>query len=77
VVQGAAECRKPQSLAVVQRFEADSKFLLLHGRAAGSARAWPFQHTWPPAGIRVVLALLLLALWRYMEQRYKATNQAY
>jgi ADP-ribose pyrophosphatase YjhB (NUDIX family) len=24
-----------------------------------------------------VLALLLLALWRYMEQRYKATNQAY
>ena len=68
----------PASLAVVQRFEADSKFfrcftvvlLLL-------LIAWPWQHQWPLAGIPVVLVLLLLALWRYMEQRYKATNQAY
>jgi ADP-ribose pyrophosphatase YjhB (NUDIX family) len=68
----------PASLAVVQRFEADSKFfrcftvvlLLL-------LIAWPWQHHWPPAGIPIVLALLLLALWRYMEQRHKATNQAY
>jgi len=68
----------PASLAVVQRFEADSQFfrcftvvlLLL-------LIAWPWQHQWPLAGILVVLALLLLALWRYMEQRYKATNQAY
>ena len=68
----------PASLAVVQRFEADSKFfrcftvvmLLL-------LAAWPWQHHWPLAGIPVVLVLLLLALWRYMEQRYKATNQAY
>ena len=68
----------PASLAVVQRFEADSKFfrcftvvlLLL-------LLAWPWQHRWPLAGIPVVLVLLLLALWRYMEQRYKATNQAY
>lgn len=68
----------PASLAVVQRFEADSKFfrcftvvlvLLL--------AAWPWQHHWPLAGIPVVLVLLLLALWRYMEQRYKAINQAY
>lgn len=69
----------PESLAVVQRFEADSKFfrcftvvlvLLLI--------TWPLHSLWPPlAGIPVVLALLLLALWRYMEQRYKATNQAY
>ncbi len=29
------------------------------------------------AGIFVVLGMLLLALWRFMEQRYKATNQAY
>jgi 8-oxo-dGTP pyrophosphatase MutT (NUDIX family) len=68
----------PASLAVVQRFEADSKFfrcftvVLLVLLAA-----WPFQDTWPPAGIPVVLVLLLLALWRYMEQRHKATNQAY
>ncbi len=68
----------PASLAVVQRFEADSKFfrcftivlLLL-------LAAWPWHHHWPLAGIPVVLVLLLLALWRYMEQRYKATNQAY
>ena len=68
----------PASLAVVQRFEADSKFfrcftvvlLLL-------LIAWPWQHQWPLVGIPVVLVLLLLALWRYMEQRYKATNQAY
>lgn len=68
----------PASLAVVQRFEADSKFfrcftvvlLLLFA-------AWPLQHQWPVEGIPVVLVLLLLALWRYMEQRFKATNQAY
>jgi 8-oxo-dGTP pyrophosphatase MutT (NUDIX family) len=68
----------PASLAVVQRFEADSKFfrcftvvlLLL-------LAAWPLQDQWPLAGVPVVLVLLVLALWRYMEQRYKATNQAY
>jgi len=68
----------PASLAIVQRFEADSKFfrcftvvmLLL-------LVVWPWQHQWPSAGIPVVLGLLLLALWRYMEQRYKSTNQAY
>jgi 8-oxo-dGTP pyrophosphatase MutT (NUDIX family) len=68
----------PASLAVVQRFEADSKFfrcftvvlLLL-------LIAWPWQHQWPLAGVPIVHTLLLLALWRYMEQRYKATNQAY
>jgi ADP-ribose pyrophosphatase YjhB (NUDIX family) len=68
----------PASLAIVQRFEADSKFfrcftvvlLLL-------LAAWTWQDLWPLAAIPVVLVLLLLALWRYMEQRHKATNQAY
>lgn len=68
----------PASLAVVQRFEADSKFfrcftvvlLLL-------LLAWPWQQLWPAGGSIVVLALLLAALLRYMEQRFKATNQAY
>ncbi|SEU45940.1 8-oxo-dGTP pyrophosphatase MutT, NUDIX family [Burkholderia cepacia] len=67
----------PASLAVVLRFEADSRFfrcltvvlLLL-------LVAWPWQHQWPATGIPVVLALLLLALWRYMEQRNQATNHA-
>ena len=68
----------PASLAVVQRFETDSKFfccftvVLLRLLAA-----WPWQHHWPLSGIPVVLGLLLLALWRYMEQFFKATNQAY
>ncbi len=68
----------PESLAVVQRFEADSKFfrsfavVLLILLAA-----WPFQDEWPLIGIPVVVGLFLLALWRYMEQRLKSTKQAY
>lgn len=72
------KAENPESLAVVQRFEADSKFfrcfavvlLLL-------LAAWPLQDRWPLAGIPVVLGLFLLAMWRYMEQRLKSTNQAY
>jgi ADP-ribose pyrophosphatase YjhB (NUDIX family) len=68
----------PENLAVVQRFEADSKFF----RCLATVLlilivAWPFQHRWPIVGLPMVVGLLLLALWRYMEQRYKATNQAY
>ena len=67
-----------EALAVVQRFEADSKFfrcftvvllILILG--------WPLQGRWPAFGLPVLVGLLLLALWRYMEQRHKATNQAY
>lgn len=66
----------PTSLAVVQRFEADSKFfrcfvivlLVMLGLS------WRWQNwTLAIAG----LVLLPMAMWRYMEQRYKATNQAY
>jgi 8-oxo-dGTP pyrophosphatase MutT (NUDIX family) len=68
----------PQSLAVVQRFEADSKFFRCFAVVLLLLLAtWPWQERWPLAGIPVVLGLLLLALWRYMEQRFKATNQAY
>lgn len=68
----------PASLAVVQRFEADSKFFRCFTVVLLILLvAWTWQDQWPPAGIPVVLALLLLALWRYMEQRYKAANQAY
>lgn len=71
--------RSPSNLAVVQRFEADSKFfrsfvvvlvIILIG--------WPLHDLWPPLiGIPVVLFLTLVALGRYMEQRLKSTNQAY
>jgi hypothetical protein len=74
----------PASLAVVQRFEADSKFfrsfavlLLALAVTWPLHRRWPLDQRWPAWGIVVVIALLLLALLRYMEQRYKATNQAY
>jgi len=65
----------PESLVPVQRFEADSKFfrsfvivlivLLV---------TWPLHHRRLLVAISV---LIVPALWRYMEQRYKATNQAY
>jgi 8-oxo-dGTP pyrophosphatase MutT (NUDIX family) len=68
----------PASMAVVQRFEADSKFFRCFAVVLLIVLAsWPFQEKWPLTGIPIVLLLLLLALWRYMEQRYKATNQAY
>ncbi len=68
----------PSSLAAIQRFEADSKFF--RSFTVGLlvlAATWPFQQRWPRWGLAIVLALLLLAVWRYMEQRFKATNQAY
>ena len=68
----------PASLAVVQRFEADSKFFRCFTVVLLLLLAvWPWQHHWPLSGIPVVLGLLPLALWRYMGQRFKATNQAY
>jgi 8-oxo-dGTP pyrophosphatase MutT (NUDIX family) len=67
---------KPEVLAPVQRFEADSKFfrslvvvLLLLPFAVGPDRRHSFSLYW--------LAFLLLAFWRYMEQRHKASSQAY
>jgi 8-oxo-dGTP pyrophosphatase MutT (NUDIX family) len=70
--------KSPASLAVVQRFEADSKFFRCFTVVLLILLvAWPWQHQWPLAGTAVVLVLLLLAVWRYMEQRFKATNQAY
>jgi ADP-ribose pyrophosphatase YjhB (NUDIX family) len=67
---------QPQALATVQRFEADSKFfrslvvvLFLLPWVGGPGRFW--------ATLVTSLLLLPMALWRYMEQRLKATNQAY
>ncbi len=70
--------RSPASLAVVQRFEADSKFFRCFSVVLLILLVtWPLQRMWPRWGVPVLLALLVLALWRYMEQRFKATNQAY
>jgi ADP-ribose pyrophosphatase YjhB (NUDIX family) len=67
---------KPEALAVVQRFEADSKFfrslvvvLILISISSGWQGKWFFA--------TIALGLFPFALWRFMEQRYKATNQAY
>lgn len=69
----------PEGLAAVQRFEADSKFfrsfvivmLVLLVKL-------PCQSQWPlKEATAFIIFLLILSLWRYMEQRLKATNQAY
>lgn len=68
----------PTSLAVVQRFEADSKFFRCFTVVLLILLvAWPWQDQWPPAGIPIVLAPLSLTLWPYMKQLYKTTDQAY
>jgi 8-oxo-dGTP pyrophosphatase MutT (NUDIX family) len=68
----------PSSLAVVQRFEADSKFFRCFAVVLLiTLLTWPWLVSWPLAAVPVVVVLLLMALWRYMEQRFKSTNQAY
>jgi 8-oxo-dGTP pyrophosphatase MutT (NUDIX family) len=65
----------PEALAAVQRFEADSKFfrslqVVLVLIAAGAV--WD-----RPGVVLAMMPLLVLAFWRYVDQRHKATNQAY
>lgn len=66
----------PEALAMVNRFEADSKFfrsfipvlLILFGTTI-------YQFRWEL--VPGLMILLGLAFWRYMEQRFKSTQQAY
>lgn len=68
----------PSALAAVQRVEADSKFfrcftvllvvLLLF---------WSWWQPNPVLAAAILIVLLPLSFWRFMDQRYKATNQAY
>lgn len=66
----------PEGLVRVNRFEADSKFFrsfipLLFGCSVTAL----FYYEWL---IAVILMILLwLGFWRYMEQRFKSTQQAY
>jgi 8-oxo-dGTP pyrophosphatase MutT (NUDIX family) len=68
--------RHPHALATVNRLEADSKFFrsflaLLAG--FGVVALFHYEWWWSLGS----MVLLLLAFWRYMEQRFKATQQAY
>lgn len=71
-----------ESLAVVQRFEADSKFfrcfviVLMAIVIMLVVLRESIMQRWALAAV-IGVVLILLALWRYMEQRLKSTNQAY
>lgn len=66
----------PDNLATVHRFEADSKFFRCFVIVLlALVVLWSCQQKWLLAGFG--FALIPLAMWRYMEQRYKSTNQAY
>jgi ADP-ribose pyrophosphatase YjhB (NUDIX family) len=65
-----------EGLVEVQRFEADSKFFRSFAIVlALLAVILAFDRRWVPAA--VAGGLLLPALWRYVDQRFKATQQAY
>ena len=66
----------PEALAAVQRFEADSKFFRSLVIVSALLMLWGiFSFNFGLALISV--PVLFLALWRYFDQRVKATNQAY
>lgn len=66
----------PEGLVSVQHFEADSKFFRSFSVVlAGLAPFFAFHHY--PVSAQVCAGFLLLALWRYADQRFKATQQAY
>jgi 8-oxo-dGTP pyrophosphatase MutT (NUDIX family) len=66
----------PEGLVAVQRFEADSKFFRSFSVVlVVLALIFAFQHRPVPA--LVCAGFLLPALWRYVDQRFKATQQAY
>ena len=73
----------PASLAVVQRFEADSKFFRSFVVVLASVFLgllctlfWSLS-AWLLVGVLAVPILFILGLWRFFDQRLKSTNQAY
>jgi 8-oxo-dGTP pyrophosphatase MutT (NUDIX family) len=65
-----------EGLLAVQRFEADSKFFRSFVAVLGVLTVfYGLQCKWFAAGLCV--AFMLPALWRYIDQRFKATQQAY
>ena len=72
----------PESLAVVNRLEADSKFfrcLIVVLLAVLGFLVWDAVRYGQARGkiAFIAVGLIIFALWRYMEQRFKASNQAY
>lgn len=66
----------PEGLAIVNRFEADSKFFRSFAVVL-VILAIAYAIEGAPARTLTCLVLMLLSLWRYIEQRFKATQQAY
>lgn len=67
---------RAEAMASVQRFEADSKFFRSFVIVLCILIPWGFAVQQRPISISAAI-LLLPALWRYVGQRSKATNQAY
>ena len=66
----------PQGLLAVQRFEADAKFFRSLFIVLGLLAAYyASQGKWHAEAL--CLAGMLPALWRYIDQRFKSTQQAY
>lgn len=65
----------PEGLLAVQRFEADSKFFRsFFVVLAALTLVYAFRVEWAAL---LCLVGMLLALWRYIDQRFKSTQQAY
>jgi ADP-ribose pyrophosphatase YjhB (NUDIX family) len=67
---------KPEALATIHRFEADSKFFRSLFVVLLALTPWLVVERGPLLAV-VCLPLLFLSLVRYMDQRSKAVNQAY
>jgi ADP-ribose pyrophosphatase YjhB (NUDIX family) len=68
--------KDPVGLLAVQRFEADSKFFRSFVVVLGALSVvYARGQQWPAAGL--CLLGVLPAFWRYVDQRFKATQQAY
>lgn len=69
-----SEC--PEALATVQRFEADAKFFRSLVIVLLALLPWSLWYHKTAVSIAIG-PLLVLALWRYIDQRRKSTSQAY
>ncbi len=68
--------KHPEAMATVQRFEADSKFFRSLVVVLIVLIPWALVERRLAVAL-VSAGLLILALWRYVDQRLKSTNQAY